>query len=379
MNLLLIEDSPTDAYIVREALQRVAGVRFAVRHVDRMGDAILAIEAGDFDVVLLDLGLPDSEDTAGVSKLHRLYPGLPLVVLTGLDDEAAAMRALHAGADDYLVKGEVEPKVLARMLRYAVERRQMARDRLELEARLHEAQRRESLVALAGGVAHHFNNLLAIILGYTETLQTSGALSESQRHDLGQIEAAARRAAGVSQQMATFTGSGLHRTRPTGLGDLVRRAEPMLREIVAPPARLSLELDAPAPPVQASEQGLRQVLENLARNAVEALPGGEGGVAVRVGHAELDEAAIAGLAKNEPLAPGLYAVLEVRDTGVGLGAEARGRMFDPFYSSKFTGRGMGLAVTLGIVGMHRGGIGVESAPGAGATLRVYLPASDEAA
>jgi signal transduction histidine kinase len=375
MNLLLIEDSPTDAYIVREALNRVPGERFRVHHVERIGEAIRCIEHEPFDVVLLDLGLPDSEGTEGVCKLHTLYPQLPLVVLTGTDDEAIAMNALHCGADDYLVKGEADPKVLARMLRYAVERRQLAVERLGLEARLHEAQRRESLIALAGGVAHHFNNLLAIILGYSEGLLATEDLAESQRHDIQQIELAARRAATISQQMATFTGSGFYRMAPLDLRALIMEATPVLRGVAGAAVRLTLETEVSVPPILGTAQALSQLLENLVRNAAESIPEA-GEVGIRVDAVDLEAGDLEALAKGEALSPGHYVRIAVQDTGEGMSPETRSRMFDPFFSSKFTGRGMGLAVALGIVTMHRGGIGVESAPGAGTTVRVYLPAAD---
>lgn len=376
MNILLLEDSPSDAFLVREALKRAMKSEIQIHHVERLADAEALLEEHRFDVVLMDLGLPDSEGANTVSRLHDLHPGLPLVVLTGLDDEAMALRALHSGADDYLVKGEVEPRVLARVLRYAIERRQMSRERRELEKHLHESQRRESLLALAGGVAHHYNNLLAVILGYTEALQLGGDLTVDQRHDLDQIKVAADRAASISQQMAIFSGSGFFTLEKVNLNQLIQDLNHTINAIVAPPHRVEYHLAGAVPMVQGTAKALFQAIENLLRNAVESMEDRPGIVRISTGATFCDAATLARTEAFGTLEPGLYVYLEIADGGMGIDAEERARMFEPFYSSKFVGRGMGLAVVLGIASLHRGGIAVESTLGQGTTMRIYLPVPD---
>ena len=120
--VLVVEDDPVQAFLVQEILEEATGVRALVTNVTRLGDAITALEAGPFDVALLDLGLPDSSGLDSLTRLRRAAPTLPIVVVTGLEDEELGLAALKAGAQDYLVKGHLEPLLLARSLRYAIER-----------------------------------------------------------------------------------------------------------------------------------------------------------------------------------------------------------------------------------------------------------------
>jgi signal transduction histidine kinase len=373
VNLLLLEDSPSDAFLVIQALKRVSHSAITVRHVESLGDAEALLRTEQFDAALLDLGLPDSEGVDSVKRLHASHPMLPIVVLTGMDDEAMALDALHSGADDYLVKGEADPKVLTRVLRYAIERRQMAAERRALERGLHEAQRHDSLLALAGGVAHHYNNLLAVILGYTEALVMGGDLTADQRHDLDQIARAAERAAHISQQMAVFSGSGFFTIELLDLNRLIQDLQRTSAGIVAPPMALEYHLSPGLPRVLGTTKALSQALESLLHNAVEASTGTGGVVHISTGATFCDATALARLRGFGNMEPGVYLYLEVRDQGTGMDADAQSRMFEPFYSTKFVGRGMGLAVVMGIVALHRGGIEVHSIPGQGTTIRIHLP------
>jgi signal transduction histidine kinase len=373
MNLLLLEDSPSDAFLVMEALKRASRSDITVRHVESLGDAEDLLRTEQFDAALLDLGLPDCEGVDSVKRLHAAHPLLPIVVLTGMDDEAMALAALHSGADDYLVKGEADPKVLMRVLRYAIERRQMAAERRALERGMHEAQRHDSLLALAGGVAHHYNNLLAVILGYTEALVMGGDLTEDQRHDLDQITRAAERAAHISQQMAVFSGSGFFTIELLDLNRLIQDLQHTSASIVAPPLLLEYHLSPGLPRVLGTTKAISQALESLLHNAVEASTGTGGVVHISTGATVCDANDLAKLHGFGNMEAGVYVFLEVRDPGVGMDAEAQNRMFEPFYSTKFVGRGMGLAVVMGIVALHRGGIEVRSNPGEGTTIRIHFP------
>jgi DNA-binding response OmpR family regulator len=122
INVLLVEDSPTDALIVREELAASTGVRFVVTHVVELADALRRLKSGSFDVVLSDLGLPDSDGMQTFERLHQAVPGVPIIILSGRNDELMAVEAVQAGAQDYLVKGHGEENGLARAIRYGLER-----------------------------------------------------------------------------------------------------------------------------------------------------------------------------------------------------------------------------------------------------------------
>ncbi|HWA86448.1 MAG TPA: response regulator, partial [Opitutus sp.] len=147
--VLLVEDSPTDAFLVREILATARGSRFTIAHAEELRDALAKLRTATFDVVLLDLGLPDSDGLETFERLHRAAPGVPIMILSGRDDEAMAIAAVHAGAEDYLVKGPGGETGLARAIRYAIERWR-AKETIAAQARQQAAVATLGRLALAG-------------------------------------------------------------------------------------------------------------------------------------------------------------------------------------------------------------------------------------
>src|SRR3954470_2054773 len=138
IHVLLVEDNPTDALIVREELAHAPDVRFAMMHVSTARAAVAKLKESRCDVVLLDLGLPDSDGLQAFETLHRIAPKVPILILSGRADEDLAIRAVHAGAEDYLVKGRADESGLARAIRYAIERSRAKAALQESDARFHQ-------------------------------------------------------------------------------------------------------------------------------------------------------------------------------------------------------------------------------------------------
>jgi ligand-binding sensor domain-containing protein/signal transduction histidine kinase len=256
-----------------------------------------------------------------------------------------------------------------------VERRAEAK-RAALEAKMLQAQKAESLGILAGGIAHDFNNLLVGVLANADLLEHEIPLNEESRETIGHIRASALRAAELTQQMLAYAGKGRIVLESVELAVLVREMLALLRSVV--PRTISFDFHADPSPafVEGDATQIRQVVMNLVTNASEAIGDRPGRVTVRVGveSAPLRSLALMHAAPNMPR-NGPYAVLEVSDDGCGMDAALLGRIFDPFYSTKFTGRGLGLAALLGIVRAHRGGVQVITAPGKGTRFLIYLPLS----
>jgi signal transduction histidine kinase len=245
-----------------------------------------------------------------------------------------------------------------------------------LAERLRAAQRLESLGAMAGGVAHDFSNLLTIITGNSALILLDAPAGSEIAASAQSIQQAAERAATISRQMLDYSGCGKFRPERLDLAQLVARLQPLLQASL--PARLQVRLETDpgqTPPVIADSAQIQQVLVNLVTNAAEATPG-EGTVTIRTSAISADEALLAAGANSAALTPGRYAVLEVTDTGSGMDENTRQRLFDPFFSTRAVGRGMGLAVVLGIVRGHHGTLQVQTAPGQGTRLQVLLPAAD---
>ncbi|HEX6536485.1 MAG TPA: two-component regulator propeller domain-containing protein [Gemmatimonadaceae bacterium] len=247
-------------------------------------------------------------------------------------------------------------------------------ERAALEAKMLHAQKAESLGILAGGIAHDFNNLLVGVLANADLLRDQLPLTRDTTEMVGSIRAAALRAAELTQQLLAYAGKGRLVVERVDLAELVREMLTLLRSVV--PRTIAFDVDAEpgCAVVEADATQLRQVVMNLVTNASEAIGDGGGRLTVRVGAetASLGELALLHAAPDMP-SHGPYVVLEVADDGCGMDAAMLGRIFDPFYSTKFTGRGLGLAALLGIVRAHHGGVRVISAPGSGTRFLIYLP------
>jgi signal transduction histidine kinase len=378
IQVLLVEDNRRDVRLVQEAIGEVPSARCTLEAVDRLSDALQRMAATRYDVVLLDLSLPDQSGLETVQQMCGSHPEVPVVVLTELDDESLAVSAVHCGAQDYLLKGQINGYLLLRSMRYAIERCRAGRMRKLLETRLQRAQRLESLAVLAGGIAHDFNNLLMGILGNAGlALMDLWPGSRSRRY-IEQIEKAAKRAAELTNQMLAYSGRGKFVVTPLDLGRLVEESRALFEPAASAGAVLRLH-PGTCPPVEGDADQLHQLLLSLVTNAFEALEGGQGTVTVSTGVVAADETTFADCYLNDDLPPGPYAYLEVRDTGIGMDPLTREKLFEPFYSTKFTGRGLGLAAALGIVRGHRGAIKVATEPGHGSTFTVYLPCGPQAA
>jgi PAS domain S-box-containing protein len=240
-------------------------------------------------------------------------------------------------------------------------------ERHQLQDQLRQAQRVESLGVLAGGIAHDFNNLLTGILGNASLAHENLTPSNSAQPLIRNVILASQRAAELTQQLLAYAGKGLVCHQDLDLGDVVQGLLPLVRPSIPPGVEIVLEL-APTP-VRADACQINQVVMNLMINAAEAT-GNKGTIVTTTGIEDVRNGSA------HRLAPGKYARLEVRDTGCGMDEKTRARIFEPFFSTKFAGRGLGLAATLGIVQSHYGSIAVESAPGRGTTFTVRLPAGD---
>lgn len=303
-----------------------------------------------------------------------------------LSGEAQCFYWLHRRKDGVLIDTEVWLKaiplsgktVLQATVRDISERKKAEQERLLLERRVQEAQKHESLGIMAAGVAHHFNNLLTVVLGNLDLSLRALPSSSPVKEFLAQAEQAAERAADVSRSLLAYLGQGTRKAGVVDLGWFVQEISSLLES--AAPAGVSLELDLrPGCPLVKIDAGdLRQVISNLVANAFESMEGRQGTVRITVRAAEVEkEAALPdGAVSSGSLAgKGPWACLEVTDNGPGMDPETLRRVFDPFFTTKFTGRGLGLPVTQGIVRSCGGLIFLESESGRGTRACVVLPAA----
>jgi signal transduction histidine kinase len=290
-------------------------------------------------------------------------PGLPNVITSGtraLEVEVKPVRDGQHRFAGWLV-----------LARDVTTRRNAEHERRLLQNRVQEQQRLESLTVLAGGVAHDFNNLLTGILGNADLLSMS-ADNPGLRKSAEAIVIGAQRAADLVAKMLAYAGEGRVISEPVDLDELVREMIDLLQASVARHCTLEYLSAGPLPRVHVDSMQLRQVVINLIVNASEAVEDG-GRIVVSSGSESLAAPALAEMTFSAHATPGRFAFVEVQDNGPGMDGATAARMFDPFFSTRQTGRGLGLAAVQGIVRSHRGALRVITAPGYGTTFRVWFP------
>jgi PAS domain S-box-containing protein len=298
---------------------------------------------------------------------------------------AVSMEATGLRKDGTSFPVEVEPRsYLARggemrfvCCRDITERKRLETERVELQRQLLHTQKLESLGVLAGGIAHDFNNLLMAVHGNLELARVDLPASSPGRASLERAFHATRRAADLTRAMLAYSGRGRFEVSRVDLNDLVRENADLFRSAVARNVTLNLFLTIFPATIEADTGQVQQVIMNLITNASEAISDGPGEIRITTALRQQDAAFLGSSRTIEKPLPGLYACLEVTDSGSGMDEATLQRLFDPFFTTKFTGRGLGMSAVLGIVGGHKGAIMVQSVPGNGTTVTVLFPAVEE--
>jgi PAS domain S-box-containing protein len=258
------------------------------------------------------------------------------------------------------------------------ERKLMEEEREKIEDQNRQLQKAESLGRMAGAIAHTFNNQLGVVIGNLELALIDLSQGAKPVNSLTTAMRAAGKAAAVSGQMLTYLGQSFDKREPLDLSDACRKSLPMLQAIMPGNVVLETDLPSPGPSIIANAIEIQQVLTNLITNAWEAVGAGRGSIHLRVKTTSLTEIPIV---HRNPIdwqpQDNAYACLEVTDNGCGIADKNIEKLFDPFFTSKFTGRGLGLPMVLGIVKAHSGSVTMESEPGRGSTFRAFFPVSAE--
>ena len=247
-------------------------------------------------------------------------------------------------------------------------------ERLNLELQLRQSQKMQSVGQLAAGVAHDFNNILAVIQGHSELLTLREKFSPAGAESLHQISVAAERAARLTQQLLAFGRKQPMQKQPISFNEVIHRVTQMLQRVLGAHITLRTSYSANLPVITGDQTMMEQIIMNLAVNARDAMPNGGsliiGTAPVKVTRAHVE--------RNPEAREGLFVCLSVSDNGVGIEEDKIDKLFEPFFTTKAKGKGtgLGLATVYGIVTQHKGWIEVESALGKGSTFKVYLPASE---
>jgi two-component system cell cycle sensor histidine kinase/response regulator CckA len=473
LRVLLVEDNVLDAKFITGLLS-FPSATLQCRHVTRLTEALKHLEKDRPDVILLDLNL---EDSAGYETFYRVRQAAAqaaILVLSGSDDEELAIKTVREGAQDYLVKGTFDGRLLLRSIRYAIERKRseealrqseatvraifessvegivifagdgicleanaaaaslvnlsrndligarlcdfcekgfdqvwtelslsesgrgqfwaqlkdgsrrlvdysftanilpgqhlaMLRDITEqqgMEEQLRDSQKMEAVGRLAGGVAHDFNNILGIISGHAELLESS-ASSQVERGRAEKIISATEKAASLTRQLLAFGRKQVMSLKLLDLAMVLEGVSSMVDCLMGAEIQISIHAKRDLGLVRADQSQLEQVIMNLATNAREAMPEG-GTLTIKIDEYQCGEGQC-------DLPAGEYICFSVSDTGIGMTEETQARIFEPFFTTRKGGSGLGLSTVYGIVKQSGGYIRVNSAPNQGATFSICLP------
>ncbi len=378
VRILLVEDNPGDARLIRETLREATSLRFELCHVERLGDARDHCDRQAVDVVLLDLSLSDARGLDTVSQCLSFAAELPIIVLTGLDDERVAVQAVQAGAQDYLVKGQVDSTLLVRSIRYAVERKRLDLERSQLLTREREVRAAAEAAVAARDevlrvVSHDLGNSLSAVKIHAVVLgRVLSQREEEPEHELStRIEAIKDLVTQMHRlrqdllDIASIDAGRLSvETGAHAVGALVESAVATIWDRATEKSiRLEVATDSNDLIVQADRGRVLQVLGNLLGNAIKFTPEG-GSVTVEVAEEEIGSF-------------GPMVRFTVTDTGVGIAAEHLPHVFDRFWKMKSGnpgGTGLGLAIARGIVEAHGGAISVNSRAGERTAISFTIPA-----
>ena len=488
VNILLVEDNQGDAELMDILLGGISGQNYVVTNVQRLAQALELIKKVHFDLVILDLGLPDSSGLDTLQTFVTAAADLPVVVLTGLQDESVALEALKGGAQDFLIKGQISGQMLARVLRYAFERKQaeinrrnaelqvqtildvldvqvmlmdtdhriewvnkrvcevfsLSREkvigrfchelwpdqtgycegcpvekakatnthqveyrfpkmnkfwdikacpvlneqgeitsivevrtditeRIQLEEQFYQAQKMEAVGRLAGGVAHDFNNMLSVILGFAELARAASPEGSRLSEYIGEILEAGKRSTDLIRQLLAFSRKDNISPQIVNCNIHLENSRKMLVQLVGEDIEIRFSPGPDLWNVKLDPAHLDQIIVNLAVNSRDAIRG-IGIITLETANVFLDEEYCR---LHVYSVPGEYVQLTVSDTGHGMSQEVLGKMFEPFFTTKELGRGTGLGMStiFGIVRQNGGTIEAYSELGHGTTIRINFPRS----
>jgi two-component system cell cycle sensor histidine kinase/response regulator CckA len=370
IRVLLVEDDEEDYILTRRLLRDTERVKFEVKWA-RSYDAALAELARPYDACVVDYRLgPHS----GMTLIEKAIAGgcrAPMILLTCRGDRDVDIEAMRVGAADYLVKDQITPQLMERVIRHSIERKGAGLALSRSQDQLRQSQKMEAIGCLAGGVAHDFNNLLSVILSYSQLLTVDLNASDPMRADLEAINSAGLRAADLTRQLLAFSRRQVLQPIVVNLNDIFSGMEKMLRRVIGEDVELTSLAGPMLCAIMADPGQIEQVIMNLAVNGRDAMPRG-GKLTIETAGVFLDESYAS---EHAGAKPGPHVMLAVSDTGTGMDEATQARVFEPFFTTKGLGKGtgLGLATVFGIVQQSGGTIWVYSEVGKGTTFKVYFP------
>jgi PAS domain S-box-containing protein len=348
-----------------------------IREANATAAALLEVDKRDLaEQPITRFILPVDQDIFYYHRRKLLETGMPLVSELRMLKKAGA--SFWSELTSTLVKGQDDSPVWRIVLSDISERKQMEEANAQLKAQLNQAQKMEAIGTLAGGIAHDFNNILGAILGYAELAREDSPSESTVAHDLDQIIMAASRARDLVIQILAFSRQSETESVSLQPAHIVREILKMLRSILPTGIDIRQDIDDQTDLIVADPTHIHQIVMNLCTNAFHAMEASGGTLFISLHKTVLGKEDLVDIPNVQP---GNFMQLSIRDTGPGIPPEIQDKIFDPYFTTKETGKGtgMGLAITHGIVQSYGGFIRLHSTPGEGSVFHIFLPTVTEQA
>jgi two-component system cell cycle sensor histidine kinase/response regulator CckA len=368
LHILHLEDNSNDAALVQSTLE-ADGISCQPTCVRSHDAFVAALEHGGIDLVLSDSSIPGFDGLSAIALVRNRWPDLPVILVSGTMGEEKAVDSLKHGATDCVLKGSLSR--LAPAVRRAMREVEGRADRRRREEQFIETRQMEVIGQLAGGVAHDFNNILAVIVGYSSMIASGLGPNSPLLKFTDEIWHASERASGLTRQLLVLSRNQSVQPVVLDLNKVVQDMEGMLRRLIDENIEMTIAVERTIGRIKADSGYVGQVLMNLVVNARDAMPNG-GRLFIATRNVTLD-ASHARIESRE--STDNHVMLSVADTGTGITDEVKARMFEAFFTTKTNGKstGLGLSICLNIVQQCEGYIHIDTTVGRGTTFEVYFP------
>ncbi len=389
VTLLLVDDMPENLQILGnmfESKTRTILVATSGK------EALELVHRTHPDIILLDIMMPEMDgfEVCMQLKTHEDTKNIPIIFITAKDEPQSMIKGFELGAVDYVTKPFNSIELLARVnthirekqnrdlileinarLRQEIRiRQQISEEKLKLESQVLSTRKMEAIAALAGGVAHEFNNALNVITGSIELLKMSHSNDSIVLKNVNRMMTSSDRMVNLTNQLLAYARGGKYRPDTMSLGMFVRQSLPILQHTIGSTINLETDLSNDRFRIEADSVQMQMVLSAILTNASEAIAK-DGVIQITAQDILVDKTHI----KDHPALKSCpYVCLTIRDNGEGMNAETLSKVFDPFFTTKFHGRGLSMAAVYGIVKNHDGSVEIDSELGKGTTVCIYIPA-----
>jgi signal transduction histidine kinase len=372
LRVLIVDDCEDDYASIRELFKKLRSQRYELDWADSSQEGLKRLREQSYDVCLLDHSIDDESGLTFLETVKKQDSGIPVILLSeglSLDKDVAALRA---GAADYLSKSRLQPGFLHRAIRFAVERRKSRTEAIEVEKQLLHSQQMKALGQLAASMAHDLNNALGAVVGHLDLIIMGTEDNPDLNHSAKVALDGCERASSLIEHILACSSQDSTLTPDVNLHEIVLETVDVLGRIIPPSVTITTSVNrTQALLINGNAAQIRQAIVNVALNAYEAMPDG-GSLHFQF---SIEDSSSLGMTSGKAVR------LDIRDTGVGIASETLPRVFDPSFTTKNTGAGLGLGLSTVLAAMdnHRGKVEIDSSPGSGTSISLLFPLLDNSA